>query len=76
MSLHGTSWRGTHGRSCRSARLAEQVLELGKKTAILAGMTPPRIPATPEVIDAILRAAPMQVAPHPKRSDRPSPRHS
>jgi len=37
--------------------LAEQVLELGRKTAILAGMTPPQIPATPEMIDAILRAA-------------------
>ncbi len=37
--------------------LAEEVLELGRKTAILAGMTSPPIPATPEVIDAILRAA-------------------
>jgi transcriptional regulator with XRE-family HTH domain len=37
--------------------LAEQVLDLGRKAAIAAGMTPPARPATAEVIDAILRAA-------------------
>jgi hypothetical protein len=37
--------------------LAEQVLELGRKAAIAAGMTPPTRPATADVIDAILRAA-------------------
>jgi transcriptional regulator with XRE-family HTH domain len=37
--------------------LAEQVRELGKKAAVVAGVTPPARPATPEVIDAILRAA-------------------
>lgn len=39
------------------ADLAEQVRELGKKAAAVAGVTPPARPATPEVIDAILRAA-------------------
>jgi transcriptional regulator with XRE-family HTH domain len=37
--------------------LAEEVLELGRKAAIVAGVTPPARPATAEVIDAILRAA-------------------
>jgi hypothetical protein len=37
--------------------LAEQVLELGRKAALLAGATPPARPATAEVIHAILRAA-------------------
>ena len=37
--------------------LAEQVLELGRKAAIVAGLAPPAHPATAEVIDAILRAA-------------------
>ena len=37
--------------------LAEQVLELGRRAAIAAGMTPPGRPATAQVIDAILRAA-------------------
>jgi len=37
--------------------LAEQVLELGRKAALRAGVTPPARPATAEVIDAILRAA-------------------
>jgi transcriptional regulator with XRE-family HTH domain len=37
--------------------LAEQVLELGRKAAILAGGPPPARPATAEVIDAILQAA-------------------
>ena len=37
--------------------LAEQVLELGRKTALLAGAPAPARPATAEVIDAILRAA-------------------
>lgn len=37
--------------------LAEQVLELGRKAALVAGATLPARPATAEVIDAILRAA-------------------
>jgi hypothetical protein len=37
--------------------LAEQVRELGRKSAMSAGGTPPARPATAEVIDAILRAA-------------------
>jgi transcriptional regulator with XRE-family HTH domain len=37
--------------------LAEGVLEMGRKTAILAGMAPPRSRATAQVIDAILQAA-------------------
>lgn len=37
--------------------LAEEVLELGKRAAVAAGVTPPVRPATPEAIDAILRAA-------------------
>jgi transcriptional regulator with XRE-family HTH domain len=37
--------------------LAEEVLELGRKAAIAAGITPPARPATAEEIDAILRAA-------------------
>jgi hypothetical protein len=37
--------------------LAEHVLELGRKAAILAGVAPPARPATAEVIDAILQAA-------------------
>ena len=37
--------------------LAEQVLELGRKAAIAAGVTPPARPATAELIEAILRAA-------------------
>jgi transcriptional regulator with XRE-family HTH domain len=37
--------------------LAEQVLELGRKAAMIAGVTAPARPATAEVIDAILRAA-------------------
>jgi len=37
--------------------LAEQVLELGRKTAIAAAVIQPARPATAEVIDAILRAA-------------------
>ena len=39
------------------ADLAEQVRELGRKSAMSAGGTPPARPATAEVIDAILRAA-------------------
>jgi hypothetical protein len=37
--------------------LAEQVLALGERAALAAGMTPPARPATAEAIEAILRAA-------------------
>jgi hypothetical protein len=37
--------------------LAEQVRDLGRKAALAAGVVTPATPATPEVIDTILRAA-------------------
>jgi hypothetical protein len=37
--------------------LADRILELGRQHALVAGIAPANVPASPEVIDAILRAA-------------------
>jgi transcriptional regulator with XRE-family HTH domain len=52
--------------------LAEQVLELGRKAALVAGATPSTRPATAEVIDAILRAAADAAGTSPEASALPS----